>query len=198
MRRGGTGSCQRSFYVCQLREALEIASVRWHQRRLATTESAGHAAVMEVEDEYLVQRAVEGLLDDLDDDAAFQSLTPEQQAASPAWVPAGLVSNGGFEAWVESLGQRTLEAVAGLRLMGADGYAGLLEQLARLYPTLGAADADTRLSAMDAWGDREVGQLHQLTQQFFELQQAHDLEEQFVAPFVRAYPRQFPLRVEDL
>jgi hypothetical protein len=62
---------------------------------------------------------------------------------------------------------------------------GLLEQLARLYPTLGAADADTRLSAMDAWGDREVGQLHQLTQQFFELQQAHDLEKQFVAPFVR-------------
>jgi hypothetical protein len=88
--------------------------------------------------------------------------------------------------------------VAGLRLMGADEYVGLLEQLARLYPTLGAADADTRLSAMDAWGDREVGQLHQLTQQFLELQQAHDLEERFVAPFVRAHPRQFPLRVEDL
>jgi hypothetical protein len=82
--------------------------------------------------------------------------------------------------------------------MGADEYVGLLEQLARLYPTLGAADADTRLSAMDAWGDREVGQLHQLTQQFLELQQAHDLERQFVAPFVRAHPRQFPLRVEDL
>ena len=48
------------------------------------------------------------------------------------------------------------------------------------------------------WGDREVGQLHQLTQQFFELQQAHDLEKRFVAPFVRAHPRQFPLRVEDL
>jgi hypothetical protein len=169
-----------------------------HQRRLATTGSAGHAVVMEVEDEYLVQRAVEGLLGDLDDDAAFQSLTPEEQAASLAWFLAGLVSNGGFEAWVESLGQRTPEAVAGLQLLGADGYAGLLEQLARLYPTLGAADADTRLSAMDAWGDREVGQLHQLTQQFFELQQAHDLEEQFVAPFVRAHPRQFPLRVEDL
>jgi hypothetical protein len=101
---------------------------------------------------------------------AAQFLTPKQQAASLAWVLAGLGSNGGFEAWVESLGQRTLEAVAGLRLMGADGYAGLLEQLARLYPTLGAADADTRLSAMDGWGDREVGQLHQLTQQFFELQ----------------------------
>jgi Domain of unknown function (DUF4375) len=132
-----------------------------------------------------------GLLDDLDDDAAFQSLTLEEQAASLAWVLAGLVSNGGFEAWVESLGQRTPEAVAGLRLMGADGYAGLLEQLARLYPTLGAADADTRLSAMDAWGDREVSQLHQLTQQFLELQQVHDLEERFVAPFVRAHPRQF-------
>jgi hypothetical protein len=62
---------------------------------------------MEVEDEYLVQRAVEGLLGDLDDDAAFQALTPEEQAASLAWVLAGLVSNGGFEAWVESLGQRT-------------------------------------------------------------------------------------------
>jgi hypothetical protein len=70
--------------------------------------------------------------------------------------------------------------------------------VARPYPTAGAADPNTRLSAMDAWGDREVGQLHNLTQQFFELQQVHDLEEQFVAPFVRAHPRQFPLRVEDL
>jgi hypothetical protein len=82
--------------------------------------------------------------------------------------------------------------------MGADGYAGLLEQLARLFPTGGAADADTRLSAMDAWGDREVSQLDQLTQQFLELQQAHDLEERFVAPFVRAHPHQFPLRVEGM
>jgi hypothetical protein len=31
-----------------------------------------------------------------------------------------------------------------------------------------------------------------------EVQQAHDLEDQLVAPFVRAHPRQFPLRVEDL
>jgi hypothetical protein len=114
------------------------------------------------------------------------------------WVLAGLVSNGGFEAWVESLGQRTPDAVVGLRLLGADGHAALLEQVARLYPTAAAADAATRLSTMDSWGDREVSQLHHLTQQFMELQQAHDLEAQFVAPFVRAHPRQFPLRVEDL
>jgi hypothetical protein len=60
------------------------------------------------------------------------------------------------------------------------------------------AHADTRLSAMDDWSDREVSHLEQLTQQFFELQQVHDLEEQFVAPFVRAHPHEFPLRVEDL
>lgn len=99
---------------------------------------------------------------------------------------------------MESLGQRTPDAVVGLRLLGADAYAGLLEQVARLYPTAGATDADTRLSAMDAWGDREVSQLHDLTQQFLELQQVHDLEEQFVAPYVRAHPRQFPSWVEDL
>ena len=58
-------------------------------------------------DEYLVQRAVECLLDDPDDDDAFQRLTPQERAAALAWVLAGLVSNGGFEAWVESLGQRT-------------------------------------------------------------------------------------------
>jgi hypothetical protein len=116
-------------------------------------------------DEYLVQRAVECLLDDLDDDDAFQRLTPEERAAALAWVLAGLVSNGGFEAWVESLGQRTPDAVMGLRLLGADAYAGLLEQVARLYPTAGAADADTRLSAMDDWSDREVSHLEQLTQQ---------------------------------
>jgi hypothetical protein len=51
---------------------------------------------------------------------------------------------------------------------------------------------------MDDWSDREVSHLEQLTQQFFELQQVHDLEEQFVAPFVRAHPHEFPLRVEDL
>lgn len=153
---------------------------------------------MNVEDKYLVQRAVEPLLEDLDDDEAFGRLTPEERAATLAWVLPGLVGNGGFEAWVESVGQRTLDAVVGLRLLGAEAYAVLLEQAARLFPTAGAADPDTRLSAMDAWGDREVGQLHHLTQQFFELQQVHDLEEQFVAPFVRAHPRQFPLRVEDL
>ena len=166
--------------------------------RLGDGDAPDHAVAMEVEDEYLVQRAVECLLDDLDDDEAFHELTAEERAASLAWVLAGLVSNGGFEAWVESLGERTPDAVVGLRLLGADAYASLLEQVARLYPTAGAADADTRLSAMENWGDREVSQLHQLTQQFFELQQAHDLEEQFVAPFVRAHPRQFPLRVEDL
>jgi hypothetical protein len=53
----------------------------------------------------------------------------------------------------------------GLRLLGADAYAGLLEQVARLYPTAGAADADTRLSAMDDWSDRAVSHLEQLTQQ---------------------------------
>jgi Domain of unknown function (DUF4375) len=153
---------------------------------------------MDIEEEYLVQRAVECLLDDLDDDDAFQRLTPEERAAALAWVLAGLVSNGGFQAWVESLGQRTPDAVMGLSLLGADAYAGLLEQVARLYPTAGAADADTRLSAMDGWSDLEVSQLEQLTQQFFELQQVHDLEEQFVAPFVRAHPHEFPLRVEDL
>jgi hypothetical protein len=64
-------------------------------------------------DEYLVQRAVECLLDDLDDDDAFQRLTPQERAAALAWVLAGLVSNGGFEPWVESLGQRTPDAVMG-------------------------------------------------------------------------------------
>jgi hypothetical protein len=153
---------------------------------------------VDAEDEYLVQRAVDCLLEDLDDNAAFQRLTPEERAAALAWVLVGLVGNGGFEAWVESLGQRTPDAVVGLRLLGADAYAGLLEQVARLYPTAGAADADTRLSAMDDWSDREVSQLEQLTQQFLELQQAHDLEERFIAPFVRAHPRQFPMLVEDL
>jgi hypothetical protein len=153
---------------------------------------------VDAEDEYLVQRAVDCLLEDLDDNAAFQRLTPEERAAALAWVLVGLVGNGGFEAWVESLGQRTPDAVVGLRLLGADAYAGLLEQVARLYPTAGAADADTRLSAMDDWSDREVSHLEQLTQQFFELQQAHDLEERFIAPFVRAHPRQFPMLVEDL
>jgi hypothetical protein len=126
---------------------------------------------MSVDDEYLVQRAVEPLLEDLDDDEAFGRLTLEERAATLAWVLVGLVGNGGFEAWVESLGQRTPDAVVGLGLLGADAYAGLLEQVARLYD---------------------------LNQQFFKLQQVHDLEEQFVAPYVRAHPRHFPSRVEDL
>jgi hypothetical protein len=157
-----------------------------------------HAGVVSAGDEDLVERAVECLLEDLDDDAAFQRLTPEERAATLAWVLVGLVGNGGFEAWVESVGQRTPDAVVGLRLLGADAHAVLLEQVARLYPTAGAADAGTRLSAMDAWGDREVSQLHDLTQRFFELQQVQDLEARFIAPFVRAHPREFPMRVEDL
>jgi hypothetical protein len=174
-------------------------SVRWPLPGcLAPAGCSEHAGAVDAEDEYLVQRAVECLLEDLDDNAAFQRLTPEERAAALAWVLAGLVGNGGFEAWVESLGQRTPDAVVGLRLLGADAYAALLEGVARLYPTAGAPDADTRLSAMDHWGDREVSQLQHLTQQFLELQQAHDLEERFIAPFVRAHPRQFPMLVEDL
>jgi hypothetical protein len=115
--------------------------------------------VVSAGDEDLVERAVECLLEDLDDDAAFQRLTPEERAATLAWVLVGLVGNGGFEAWVESVGQRTPDAVVGLRLLGADAHAVLLEQVARLYPTAGAADAGTRLSAMDAWGDREVSHI---------------------------------------
>jgi len=149
---------RRSFYVCQLREALEVARVRRPRRRLATERLCGSCC----------------------GDGG------RGRVSGPACGR------------VESLGQRTPEAVAGLRLMGADAYAALLEQVAWLFPTGGAADADTRLSAMDAWGDREVSQLDQFTRQFLELQQAHDLEERFVAPFVRAHPRQFPLRVEDL
>lgn len=60
--------------------------------------AAEHAVVMSVEDEYLVQRAVEPLLEDLDDDEAFGRLTLEERAATLAWVLVGLVGNGGFEA----------------------------------------------------------------------------------------------------
>jgi hypothetical protein len=48
-------------------------------------------------DEYLVQRAVECLLDDLDDDDAFQRLTPEERAA--AW-------RGSWRAWSVTAGLR--------------------------------------------------------------------------------------------
>jgi hypothetical protein len=51
-------------------------------------------------DEYLVQRAVERLLDDLDDDDAFQRLTPQERAAALAWSwRAWSVTAGSSRGW---------------------------------------------------------------------------------------------------
>jgi hypothetical protein len=53
---------------------------------------------MDTEDEYLVQRAVECLLDDLDDDDAFQRLTPPRNELPP-W-------RGSWRAWSVTAGLR--------------------------------------------------------------------------------------------
>jgi hypothetical protein len=149
-------------------------------------------------DEYWVENAVDWLLDDLDDDASFAKLSSVEAAGALAWALDGLVRNGGFEAWMESLGRRTDAAIDVLQFMGAIQHAELLLDVRRLFPSANEPDADTRLSAMATWTAAELSSFHDLNQAYFRLTKTQDLIDRYLAPFIRSHPREFPRNIEQL
>lgn len=149
-------------------------------------------------EELWVENAVEWLVDDLDDDTSFAQLSSVEAAGALAWALDGLVRNGGFEAWMESLGQRTDAAIAALQSIGAIQHAELLLDVRRLFPTANEADADARLSAMATWTAAEVSSFHDLNEAYFHLGRTQDLIGRYLAPFIVSHPREFPRNIEDL
>lgn len=109
-----------------------------------------------------------------------------------AWVLSGLVDNGGFASWIESIGHRTPEAKAALAYLGASEYVPLLDEATRLYPTFTADDPGERLSASDKWTDEEEARLESLDQSFYRLAEGRDLVAHYAAAYVSSHPGEFP------
>jgi hypothetical protein len=127
----------------------------------------------------------------VDETEDFSSLTEGQRAVAFAWVLSGLVGNGGFASWIESLGHHTLEARAALSHLGASEYIPLLDEATRLYPTFAAADADERLGASDEWTHEDEARSESLDESFFRLAEDRDLIGHYAAAYVSGHPEEF-------
>jgi hypothetical protein len=122
----------------------------------------------------------------------FSALTEGQRAVAFAWVLSGLVGNGGFASWIESLGDRTPQARAAMEHLGAVEYVALLDEAVRLYPDWAAGTPDERSSAAEAWTDAEQTRLDALDEAFYRLAEERDLVEHYAAGYVTAHPEEFP------
>jgi hypothetical protein len=141
-----------------------------------------------------VQSALEPLwprFDEAVETGDFSAMTEGQRAVAFVWVLSGLVDNGGFASWIESMGHRTPEARAALVHLGAAEYLPLLDEAARLYPTCAADDPTTRLSASERWADADEARLERLDEAFYRLAEEHDLVGHFAAAYVSAHPDEF-------
>ena len=80
------------------------------------------------DDDYYVCNAVGHLVEDLNSDEQYMLLTEAQRTAVLLWVLDGLVRGDGVEGWIESLGQRSDDAVAALYRVGAAPHAVAFER----------------------------------------------------------------------
>ena len=144
----------------------------------------------------LVQAALEPLWPTFDEAAYetgdFSPMTEGQRAVAFVWILSGLVGNGGFASWIESLGHRTSEVKSALAYLGATEYVPLLDEATRLYPTFAADNPGERLSASEAWTDEDETRRESLDESFYRLAESGDLVEHYAATYVSAYPGEFP------
>jgi hypothetical protein len=110
----------------------------------------------------------------------------------------GLIRGDGEQGWIESLGQRSDDAVAALRTVGPIAQAAILEQAFQLFPRLAEGDADGRLAAMDAWPPSEQRTGRDLEDRYLEKVKADDLIDNYVRPYVETHPKEFPQTVDDI
>ena len=143
----------------------------------------------------LVSSALESLWSKFDtavESGDFSPLTPGQCGVLFAWVMSGLVDNGGWTSWIESLGHRSNDAATALEHIGAGVFVPLLEDASRLYPTASAHAPEERLSASEAWGTAEEQQLDRLDSQFYAVSVDTDLVQHYAARYVVNHPEEFP------
>lgn len=150
------------------------------------------------DDDCFVSNTVGFLSEDLSDDDRYILLSDAQKAAALIWVMDGLVRTNGIEGWIESLGQRSDDAVAALRALGATAHAEIFEQAVRLFPTRSASDADGRLTAVDGWSPTDVQVWREVEDRFLSAIAADDLIDNYVRPYVESRTEEFPQTVDDL
>jgi Domain of unknown function (DUF4375) len=150
------------------------------------------------DDDYFVSNAVGYLIEDLGDDERYAMMSDAQRTAALVWVLDGLIRGDGVEGWIESLGQRSDDAVAALRTLGASAQAAILDQAFQLYPTRAESDAEGRLAAVDAWSSSELHAWRDLEDRYLEVIKADDLIDNYVRPYIEARPEEFPQTVDDI
>ena len=150
------------------------------------------------DDDYFVSNAVGFLAEDLGDDDRYMSLSDAQKAAALIWVMDGLVRTNGIEGWLESLGQRSDDAVAALRTLGATAHADIFDEALHLYPTRSASDAESRLAATDGWSSTDVQVWREVEDRFLRAIKADDLIDNYVRPYVESRTEEFPQTVDDI
>jgi hypothetical protein len=150
------------------------------------------------DDDYYVSNSVGYLVPDLDSEDAYQSLSDAQQVATLVWVLDGIVRGNGVEGWIESLGQRSDDAVAALRRIGAHAHAAPFERAVALFPTRNLGDADSRLSAVESWDPAQVRSWREAEDAFLAEAKDDDLIENYVRPYIARHPKDFPQTVDDL
>jgi uncharacterized protein DUF4375 len=159
---------------------------------------SGSGILALVTDEYLVGNTIGYLADDLSDDARFADLTRAERTAVLSWVMDRLIRSDGIQSWIESLGQRSAEAVTALRDLGTNAHAMIVEEALRLFPTAAAGDPDGRLAAMSSWSAEDVSRWRELEGRYLALAHADDLADNYIAPYIRARPGDFPQTIDQL
>ncbi len=144
------------------------------------------------QDEYEIENHVTWLLDDFNDPDGYDSLSDAQRAACLVWTMRWTVSNGGYQSWVETYGQRTRDLIEALSLIGAEPYAGLVRDVVLAAPSFEAADEESRLA------DISTPQLTELDERFFALNRDEDLLDRYLRPFLRTHHEDFPSTIDDL
>ncbi len=150
------------------------------------------------DDDYFVSNAVGPLIGDLDSDNRYGRLTTAGRTAALLWVMDGRIRMDGFGGWIETHGQRSEDALEALRLVGATRFAAAFERALALIPTRSSDDADTRLSAMDAWTPAQAESWRQAEDEYLAINRRDDLVENYLRRFVTSHPEDFPVSVDDL
>jgi hypothetical protein len=127
-------------------------------------------------------------------DADLAPLTPGQRALLALHWTVGEVCNGGFDQYfVNATGDLALEALAGLRRVGAAETAALLERVLGAFPGgPPPRDREARAEAMGALDDDARAALfEEFDERFYALMDAELYPR--AAAYVRAHPEEFVL-----
>jgi hypothetical protein len=121
----------------------------------------------------------------------FSAIPAGPRAVAFAWVMSGLVGNGGFSAWVESMGNRTGQLKEALSYLGADEHVAVLDDALAFYPSFDADTEDDRLSGGEDWSEADESRLDTVHAAFVALEERRGLVEHYAAAYLADHPDEF-------